>query len=204
MALYNLKDNKRELPEKTFTKKGIDSRASEESYKKARKEMKKHVIDDIFKESETDKTMKKKPEWFFTTEAFHFNRPKGVGKANYDITIIINVTLHIMARSLKEAIEIIDADVQGGDSKILAEAAEDINRLLQSKQQIHEQHNLSWIPPFQEMEFIHHIPAGNPATIHIESEDTGFIEYPSDLQYMKIWVDDSKKIHVEPVRGGGE
>lgn len=203
MALYNLKDQKKELPEKTFTKKGIPDPEADESYKKARKEMKKHVIEDMFKES-ADGKMLKKPDWFFTTEAFHFNRPKGVGRANYDITVIANITLHIMARSLKEAIDIIDADIQGGDSKILSEVIEDINRLLQSKQQIHEQHNLSWIPPFQEEEFLHHIPAGNPATIHVESEDTGFIEYPADIQFMKIWVDDSMKIRVEPERGGPE
>lgn len=196
MALYNLKQTKKELPDKTFGTEGLDEKSADATYKKALKNPKKHLIEDIYK----DKKSFKKPTWFFTTEAFHFFREKGSGMANYDITIIINVTLHILARSLDEARKLLDDEIRGGDSKLLSELTDDINALLQKKN-LHEQHNLSWIPPFHQEEFVHHIPSGNPSTIHVESEDSGFIEYPSDLQFIKLWVDDIKKIHIDAHRG---
>jgi len=190
MAIYNFKGQSSFSP-KTFTEKGFDEKEVEEDHSKAVRSPKKHSVEDLMGKGKE----LKQGRWFFTIEAFHFFRRKGVS-ANYDITVIDHVTLHIYARSLQEAAKILDTELRTGDSNILQIILDDINSLLQ-KPQLHEQHNLSWINPFNQEEFVHHIPAGFPGEIHVESEDTGFIVYPSDIKFIKIFVDPMKKIQVK-------
>lgn len=191
MPIYNLKGKERVLPEKETKLVGFSDSDVDESHKLALKNIGKHTIEDPFKK--TKKT--KMGEWFFTTEAFHFYRPKGVN-ANYEITIIDHITLHMMAHSMQEALKLLEDEIREGESNVLQGAVDDINRLLQKKH-LHEQHNLAWIPPIQQSEFQHHIPAGNPGEIHVQSEDTGFIEYPSDMNFIRIHADEKGRIKVK-------
>ena len=199
MEPYNFKQKEREFPEKFFGTSGPGKKIADKSHIDAMKHSKKHTVDDIFQKGRGYK----QPRWWFTTESFHFHRQKGSGMANYDITIVDNVTLHILADSMKTALDIIEKEIFAGDSKLLQVCTDDINRLLQKKD-LHEQHNLSWLPPFSQSEFAHHIPGSYPGTIHIESEDMGYIEYPSDITFIKVFVEKDKKIRVETVMGGNK
>jgi hypothetical protein len=191
MAIFNFKALNVYSP-KTFPIRGFKENDVNESHDMAVRSPKKYAVEDLMGKTKGTK----KGQWYFTIESFHFFRPKGVS-ANYDITIVDHVTLHIFSRSLQEASKIIETEIHGGNSNILQIILDDINSLLQ-KPQLHEQHNLSWIPPLSQEEFVHHIPSGFPGEIHVESEDTGFVVYPSDIKFIKIFVDQMKEIIVKP------